>query len=157
MPDMLVKLYELTDDRAEMEQLAKEGINIRRIAPYEASVLRRFVQDNFSEVWADEAGRSLAFLPISCFVATHERKIVGFGCYDTTCRGFFGPTGVLESYRGKGIGKALLMVCLRAMREIGYGYAVIGGAGPVKFYEKCCGAVEIPGSVPGIYRDMIDR
>jgi GNAT superfamily N-acetyltransferase len=157
MPDMLVKLYELPDDRAEVEALAKEGINIRRIAPYEASVLRRFVESNFSEVRADEAGRSLSFQPISCFIATREKKIIGFGCYDTTCRGFFGPTGVLEAYRGKGIGKALLIACLRGMREIGYAYAVIGGAGPVKFYEKNCGAVEIPGSVPGIYRDILER
>ena len=157
MPDMLVKLYELPDDREEIEALAKEGINIRRIAPYEASMLRRFVESNFSEVWADEAGRSLSFQPISCFVATREKKIIGFGCYDTTCRGFFGPTGVLETYRGKGIGKALLMACLRAMWQVGYGYAIIGGAGPVKFYEKNCGAVEIPGSKPGIYRDMLDR
>ncbi len=157
MPDMLVKLYELPDETKIIKALAKEGITIRRIQPYEASVLKRFVHDNFSEVWADEAGRSLSFIPISCFVATHEKKIIGFGCYDTTCRGFFGPTGVLESYRGKGIGKALLLACLKAMREVGYGYAVIGGAGPVKFYEKNCGAVEIPGSVPGIYRDMLDR
>jgi GNAT superfamily N-acetyltransferase len=157
MPDMLVKLYELPDDRDEVERLAAEGILIRRVQPYEASVLKRFVLSAFSEVWADEAGRSFSFQPVSCIIATHEKKIVGFGCYDTTCRDFFGPTGVLESYRGKGIGKALLFACLRAMREIGYGYAIIGGAGPVKFYEKACGAVEIPGSVPGIYRDMLKR
>ena len=58
-------------------------------------------------------------------------------------RGFFGPTGVDPAYRGKGIGKALLLKCLEAMRNEGYGYAVIGGAGPVNFYEKCCGATVI--------------
>ncbi|MCX6376906.1 MAG: GNAT family N-acetyltransferase [Armatimonadetes bacterium] len=157
MPDMLVKLYALPDDRDEVERLADEGIIIRRVQPYEASVLKRFVLSNFSEVWADEAGRSFSFQPVSCIIATHEKQIVGFGCYDTTCRGFFGPTGVLESYRGKGIGKALLLACLRAMRESGYGYAIIGGAGPMKFYEKAVGAVEIPGSAPGIYTDMLKR
>ena len=157
MPDMLVKLYALPDDRDEVERLKSEGITIRRVAPYEASVLKRFVLSNFSEVWADEAERSFSYQPISCFIATHEKQIAGFGCYDATCRGFFGPTGVLESYRGKGIGKALLLACLRAMRESGYGYAVIGGAGPMKFYEKAVGAVEIPGSAPGIYADMLKR
>lgn len=157
MPDMLVKLYALPDERGMMEQLAKEGITIRRVGPYEASVLKRFVLDNFSEVWADEAGRSFSFQPISCFIATHEKKIVGFGCYDTTSRGFFGPTGVMQTYRGKGIGKALLLACLRAMREIGYGYAIIGGAGPTDFYTKCVGATVIPESVPGIYTDMLER
>ena len=157
MPDMLVKLYELPDDRDEVERLKAEGITIRRVAPYEASVLKRFVLGNFSEVWADEARRSFSFQPISCIIATHEKKIVGFGCYDTTCRGFFGPTGVLETYRGKGIGKALLLACLRAMLESGYSYAIIGGAGPMKFYEEAVGAVEIPGSSPGIYTDMLKR
>jgi GNAT superfamily N-acetyltransferase len=157
VPDMLVKLYELPDGRDEVERLKGEGITVRRVAPYEASVLKRFVLGAFSEVWADEAGRSLSYQPISCYIATHEKQIVGFGCYDTTCRGFFGPTGVLESYRGKGIGKALLLACLRAMRESGYGYAIIGGAGPMKFYEKAVGAVEIPGSAPGIYTDMLKR
>ena len=157
MPDMLVKLYDLPDDRDEVERLKAEGITIRRVAPYEASVLKRFVLSAFSEVWADEAGRSFSFQPVSCIIATHQKKIVGFGCYDTTCRGFFGPTGVLETYRGKGIGKALLLGCLRAMRESGYGYAIIGGVGPMKFYEKAVGAVEIPGSAPGIYTDMLKR
>ncbi len=157
MPDMLVKLYELPDDREDVARLAEQGITIRRVQPYEASVLRRFVTEHFSEVWADEAGRALSFSPISCFIATQEKKIIGFGCYDTTCRGFFGPTGVSEVCRGKGVGKALLLACLRAMWQVGYGYAVIGGAGPTKFYENGCGAVEIPGSQPGIYRDMLSR
>ena len=47
--------------------------------------------------------------------------------------------------------------CLRAMRESGYGYAIIGGAGPMKFYEKAVGATIIPDSKPGIYTDMLKR
>ena len=43
------------------------------------------------------------------------------------------------------------------MRDSGYAYAVIGAAGDhVKgFYEKVVGAVEIEGSVPGIYSDRL--
>ena len=41
------------------------------------------------------------------------------------------------------------------MRAEGYGYAIIGGVGPAQFYEKCVGAVLIPDSSPGIYRDFL--
>ena len=53
------------------------------------------------------------------------------------------------------IGAALLLACLSAMREEGYGYAVIGSVGPADFYKKICGAVEIEGSSPGVYRGML--
>ena len=42
-----------------------------------------------------------------------------------------------------------------ALREEGYGYAIIGGAGPVDYYKKVCGAEIIEGSIPGIYKDLI--
>ena len=44
---------------------------------------------------------------------------------------------------------------MEAMRDEGYAYAIIGGAGPVKFYSKVVGAEIIEGSVPGIYADLI--
>lgn len=40
-------------------------------------------------------------------------------------------------------------------RAEGYAYAIIGGVGPVAFYEKCVGARVIPDSTPGIYRDFL--
>jgi hypothetical protein len=44
---------------------------------------------------------------------------------------------------------------MEAMRDEGYGYAIIGSAGPVDFYNKMSGATVIEGSVPGIYKDLI--
>jgi predicted N-acetyltransferase YhbS len=58
---------------------------------------------------------------------------------------------VLESERGKGIGKELLVRSMIGLRELGYAYAIIGGAGPTDFYEKTLGAIPIPGSTPGVY------
>jgi len=80
---------------------------------------------------------------------------VGFGCYDATCRNFFGPAGVEESLRGRGIGSGILLGCLEAMRAAGYAYAIIGGVGPREFYARVAGAIEIPDSSPGIYRDLL--
>ena len=42
-----------------------------------------------------------------------------------------------------------------ALRAEGYAYAIIGGVGPVAFYEKCVGAQVIPGSTPGVYKDFL--
>ena len=55
----------------------------------------------------------------------------------------------------RAIGKALLLRSLRAMRDEGYVYGIIGGIGPQKFYEKCVGAMLIPNSTPGIYKDFL--
>jgi len=157
MADMLVSLLALPDDRDEVAKLKAQGITIRRIQPYELSLLRKFVSETFSEAWADEVMSAFSHQPPSCFIATHEKRIVGFAAHECTRRDFFGPTGVDPTYRGKGIGKALLLACLRAMLELGYAYAIIGGVGPADFYASCAGAVPIPNSTPGVYVDMLER
>jgi len=63
----------------------------------------------------------------------------------------------MESERGKGIGHVLLVACLQGLGEMGYAYAIIGGAGPTEFYEKSVGAVVIPDSTPGVYGDPLKR
>ena len=84
-----------------------------------------------------------------------EKKIVGFACVEATARGFFGPTGVDPAQQKKGIGAALLLAALHGLHEMGYGYGIIGGAGPVEFYVKAVNAIPIPDSTPGIYVDML--
>ncbi|MCS0787578.1 hypothetical protein NX021_05290 [Cytobacillus firmus] len=65
----------------------------------------------------------------------------GFAAFDVyrNRKGYFGPMGVVKTSRIKGAGNALLHHCLRDMKEIGYEYAIIGGAGPIEFYEKLAG------------------
>lgn len=157
MPDMLVKLQDIPDDSVDVARLKEEGITLRRIQPYEVSILRRFAKNAFGEGWADEILNAFVHQPVTCFVATQEKKIIGFAAYECTRRNFFGPTGVLPEYRGKGIGRALFLACLRGLYEYGYAYAIIGGAGPVDFYARSCGAIVIPDSIPGIYLDDLER
>jgi GNAT superfamily N-acetyltransferase len=157
MADMLVSLLNLPDDTQEVEKLKSQGINIRRVNNYERSLLRKFVLDNFSAAWADEVEAAFSYQPVTCFIATYEKKIVGFAAYECTRRDFFGPTGVHPDFRGRGIGKALLIASLRAMLELGYAYAIIGGVGPMEFYSSCVGAIPIPDSTPGVYTDMLAR
>ena len=52
------------------------------------------------------------------------------------------------------MGALVLLRCLEAMREMGYGYAIIGGVGPTEFYEKVCDAFVIPGSDVGVYKPL---
>lgn len=154
MPDMLVKLYQLPDSSALYQEIADQGIILKRALAPELKRVTDFVEKNFSSAWASEAACAFVNQPVSCYIAIDQGAIIGFACVESTCKAFFGPTGVLESYRGRKIGKALLLRSLEHLRDIGYAYAVIGGAGPVAFYEGACGATVIEGSVPGIYANL---
>ncbi len=156
MPDMLVKLYELPGIDGLVQTYAERGITLRRAIAPEKHAVVPWVRDVFGWAWSDECEVSFSRTPVSCFVAqTHEEGIVGFACYDATTKDFFGPTGVHPDQRNQGIGRALLLLALHAMAAEGYGYAIIGGAGPMEFYAKAVGATVIEGSVPGIYRNML--
>ncbi|MCF7855828.1 MAG: GNAT family N-acetyltransferase [Candidatus Pacebacteria bacterium] len=155
MPDMLVKLYELPAVSPLVKELEGRGILIRQVMPYEKHQVTEWVRRTFGEGWGSECDVAFSNHPISCFIATEVGCVVGFACYDSTCMNFFGPTGVAENKRGQGIGKALFLACLHAMKAKGFAYAIIGGAGPTEFYAKAVGATIIEGSVPGIYRDQL--
>lgn len=159
MPDMLVKLYELPYDKTLFDNLEKENISVRRAKAPEKNYVVGWIQEKFGDYWASESDIAFSRSPISCFIAidTAKNQIVGFACYDTTCKDFFGPMGVDENYRGKDIGKALLLISLKGMWDIGYAYAIIGSAGPVKFYEKVVNAIPIENSVPGIYKGIFRK
>lgn len=158
MADLIVKLYELPDDRLASEKLAATGIIIRPALACEKFQVMDWVLLHFGQGWAGECDVAFSNHPISCILAVRQGVITGFACYyDSTMRNFFGPLGVEESSRGKGIGTVLLLRCLHCMAAGGYGYAVIGGVGAAEavFYETKVNAVAIPGSSPGIYRDRL--
>ncbi len=155
MPDMLVHLLKLPKLEPLMEDMAGKGISVRRAMVPDMRRITAWVDQHFGSRWASECEICFSRQPVSCFIAVKDDEILGFGCYESTGRNFFGPTGVLESQRGLGIGKVLLIACMHGLREMGYAYAIIGGAGPVSFYEKTVGAALIPDSVPGIYKDLL--
>jgi GNAT superfamily N-acetyltransferase len=153
--DMLVKLYELPDSQAAYQRLQQAGITLRRALAPEKHIVTSWVRKNFSDAWASEVDVAFSRQPVSCFIAIQQSKVVGFACHDATCANFFGPTGVEPNARKNGIGAALLFACLEAMKQQGFGYAIIGGVGPAAFYSKTVGAVAIEGSEPGIYRGLL--
>ena len=155
MIDMLVRLYDLPDATQLYREVAAAGVTLRRARAFEKHTVAAFARDHFSAKWVSEVEVACCRQPVAGFIATREQQVVGFACFETTQRGFFGPTGVLEGARGLGLGKALLFKALEALRELGYAYAIIGGVGPREFYAKACGAIEIPGSDPGTYADLL--
>ncbi|MBP8855017.1 MAG: GNAT family N-acetyltransferase [Oscillospiraceae bacterium] len=155
MPDMLVKLYDLPDYAPACAVCAEANIIIRRaMAPDKHRVLEA-VRRISGECAAGECDVCFAHTPVSCFVATRGKEILGYACYNSTAPDFFGPTALQADERGHGVGKALLLRSLAALHDEGYAYAIIGGVGPAEFYTKCVGATIIPDSTPGIYKDFI--
>ncbi|WP_412889664.1 GNAT family N-acetyltransferase [Bacillus sp. 1P06AnD] len=58
--------------------------------------------------------------PSTVFIARGEdNRIVGFAAYDSylSRKGYFGPMGVAKHARVKGLGRVLLLQCLRDMKK----------------------------------------
>lgn len=166
MADMLVKLYNLPDAAPFLNQLKAQSIFIRQAQTGEKQVIVDWVRQQFSDSWAFGCEWSIMREPISCYIAVEKEtnfppqnnpyiqpkeKLIGFACYDASSKGMFGAMGVQEEYRERGIGSALLLVSLHAMKAERYAYAIIGWAGPVEFYQKTVGATIIENSEPGIF------
>lgn len=155
MPDLLVNLLKLPQLEPLVAELSAQAINIRGAQSFEITHVRKFIEKNFSVAWTDEISVGFANKPVTVVIATRDGRVIGFAGYECTRKAFFGPTGVAASERGQGIGSTLLIASLWGLRELGYVYGIIGGAGPVEFYQEAVGAIVIPESEPGIYADLL--
>lgn len=155
MVDMLVRLYDLPEGAPLRRRLAEQGVLVRPCRPFDMHATEEWIARTFSTRWVSEFQVAMAHQPCGCIIATQNRKVVGFACYDATARGFIGPMGVDPELRQGGVGKALLVSALEQMRAIGYAYAIIGGTGPQEFYARTVGATVIEGSDPGFYIDIL--
>ncbi len=155
--DLLVKLYELEDDWSFLQRQSKLGITIRKPIGPEKRPLIDWVAKTFNPVWASEMDVALSNRPLTAFIAVLDGQFIGFACYDATALGFFGPLGVAEPHRRNGTGRALCLSCLLDMKLAGYGYGIFGMAGPDlwPYYNRVCGAVEIPGSDQSVWKTWV--
>ncbi len=158
MADMLAKLYNIPHSHAIQENLFKSGIRIKKALAPDRSRIIAFARTCAKDDYSDEVEAAFSNNPITCYIATREKKIIGFACYEATARNFFGPMAVLESERKKGIGKALLLKSLESMQELGYAYAIIGcpAKSAIDFYKKCVDAILIDEKSSGVYKRMIE-
>jgi GNAT superfamily N-acetyltransferase len=143
-------------------------VTVRRALAAERQAVVTFAGVHGSAGWAAETRAAFARVPLACFVAvegaspapaggypTAPQTLIGLACYEATCRNFFGPAAVRPDRRGRGVGTALLLAALHAMRDEGYAYAIIGWASDPAFYQRAVGATIIEGSEPGIYRPPV--
>lgn len=156
MPDMLVNLRNLPDN------VSHDRIQVRRANGWDAPFVYNWVTKHFSESWAQCCGVAFEQRPISLFLIVEKGTpqhpsdlLLGFACYDIAGKGVFGPMGVQQNDRNQGLGSALLVGTLHAMRNEGYVYGIIGQVGPASFYKKVVGATMIEGSDPGSARTFL--
>ena len=155
--DLLIRLFDLPDFSGQLDKIERRGIRIRRARADEKVQLVEWVLNLFGPGWAGECEVAFGRQPISCLIATQKGEIIGFACHECSCRDFFGPIGVREDNRKKGIGAALLAESLMAMAAMGYAYAIVGDGGDHKeFYRRVVEVQPISGSTPGIYADPLN-
>ena len=158
--DLLVPLMRLDLSVGEdLKRLAAEGISIKRAHPVNSGAVYDFVEENFSKGWRNEVGACFAHPVPTCYIAVKDKKVIGFAAYEATAPDFFGPIGVKAEERKKHIGVVLSRLCFASMREMGYGYAIIGWAAHSahEFYAKQFGAIDIPDSEPenSVYANLM--
>ena len=134
---------------------------IRRAGANERHAILGVIAEYFHPNWVDEISPAFDKVPITCFIATQNGKLLGFACIDGLRKGFFGAMGVIPTARKTGVGRGILIECMRGLYEMGYPYGIIGGVAPDAqgFYKKVLeGYVsEIPNSDPGIYRYGVEE
>jgi GNAT superfamily N-acetyltransferase len=114
----------------------------RRPPHSEAERVLTFIEREFGRIWRFEASKSFEDEIPRMFISEEGGEVNGFAVHDVNNRGlgFFGPTGVVKSMRGRGLGCALLRASLGDLRRLGYERAVIPWTEAVGFYRKCSGA-----------------
>ena len=153
--DYLVKLYDMPPLNELVQKLNTDGFLIKNAIVPEKHTIVKWVREQFGETWASECEVSFSRLPVSCFVAIHDEAIVGFCCYDATYKGFAGPLGIHEKFRGMHLGTALMLSCLYAMKHHGYAYAIMGAGVLHSYFIKQFNATLIDNSYPGIYANRL--
>ena len=109
MADMLVKLFNISMSVNEEEKLLENGIRIKRALATNRSKIVEYSKTCGGQDYSDEVRAAFANNPITCYIATKDKELIGFACFEATAKNFFGPMAVSEEYRKHGIGKVLLL------------------------------------------------
>lgn len=88
MADMLVKLYEIDENRELYRELSEKGIHIKRALGLDASFVCDFIEkEKFSKRWVDECRAAFSAQPSACYIAVKNGEVIGFCCYDASGKG----------------------------------------------------------------------
>jgi mycothiol synthase len=129
------------DTTVEEARLAQAGFAVRRLLPDDRGQFSDWLKRHWSSTWHAEALASFENDPVSTFVAISEGRICAFASYNvTTFEHVFGPTGAEPPLQGRGLGRALLLRCMRDLKEQGHTTAEICWVGPIAFYARVADA-----------------
>ncbi len=138
--DMKVDPFQVDLDISDTRRrLEAQGIELRRAFPEEVERVSVFAK-HFSEAWRQETLAAVGRDPLPLFVALDGEEIIAFAVHDVTGHAKFGPTGTHPDYRRRGIGGALLKMCLQDNRARGDRLVCISWAGPVAYYARAVDA-----------------
>ncbi len=123
---------------ADLTSLPSPTNDVRRPSHEESDRVLAFVEREFGAIWRFEAAKAFERDVPVAVISEENEEITGFAVHDVNNRGlgFFGPTGVAKSMRGRGIGGALLIASLNDMRRLGFTRAVIPWTDALAFYKK---------------------
>jgi GNAT superfamily N-acetyltransferase len=109
----------------------------RRAASENRNEVLDFIERVFGPIWRFEASNAETI-----FHAEADGEIAGFATHEANNRGlgFFGPTGVDPRFRGRGLGRDLLLASLADLRRRGFDRVIIPWTDAIDFYRKSCGA-----------------
>lgn len=115
---------------------------VRRAGHDDRERVLAFIEREFGSVWRFETSRAFDREIPPLFVFEDNGSVAGFAAHDinNVGLGFFGPTGVARSERGRGLGRQLLLASLADLRRLGYSRAVIPWTDALDFYRKSCSA-----------------
>lgn len=124
------------------ESILQGGLALRRAAQADRDRVLAFIEEHFGRIWRFEASKAFDPTDPTLFIGEEGTRITGFAAHDVNNHGlgFFGPTGVARSMRGRGLGCALLLASLADLHRLGYRRAVIPWTDALEFYRKCSGA-----------------
>ncbi|MHA1340281.1 MAG: GNAT family N-acetyltransferase [Promethearchaeota archaeon] len=105
----------------------------------------QFVKKHYGlGVWPEEVKLSFRNNPPTTFISVDKEtdEIIGWATHSAHFNGSFGPTGVLKSLRGQGIGGILLNWTLYDLKQRGLKRCIIMWVvgNTVKYYSKVAGA-----------------
>jgi len=125
-----------------------KGYHYERIQITDFKELIEFVSNNYGHSsWAEEVQLSFKNNPPTTFVAKDkDGQIIGWATHGLQFPGAFGPTGVIYTLQGKGIGSELLKWCLWDIKKSGLESCIIMWVvgNTIKFYSKSIGAYISP-------------
>jgi GNAT superfamily N-acetyltransferase len=116
--------------------------NVRRATHAERERVLDFIAEHFGAIWRFEAARAFDADEPTLMIAEHDHALIGFAAHEANNRGLgtFGPTGVAKTFRGRGIGRKLLLASLAGLRTLGYAQAIIPWTDAIEFYSRACNA-----------------